>query len=156
MSESYNLHVQCSATLFCSLVFQMIGCNEQGAIEILEPMMKDSVEFVCQGAFIALGMILVEQSEASSSALAPTCAKYSKVISNKHEDPMAHFSAAIEQGFTDAGGRNVTIILQNRVRSINTSAVVRMALFYHFQYWYPLALCASLAFSSMGVIGLDA
>ncbi|KAF8882533.1 hypothetical protein CPB84DRAFT_1750903 [Gymnopilus junonius] len=63
---------------------------------------------------------------------------------------MAHFSAAIEQGFTDAGGRNVTIILQNRVRSINTSAVVRMALFYHFQYWYPLALCASLAFSSMG------
>ncbi|KAF8873912.1 hypothetical protein CPB84DRAFT_1853839 [Gymnopilus junonius] len=95
--------------------------------------MKNSVEFVRQGTFIALGMILVEQSEASSSALSPTRAKYSKVISNKHEDPMARFVAAIDRGFIDAGGRNVTITLRNRVGSINTSAVVRMALFYHFR-----------------------
>jgi hypothetical protein len=45
-------------------------------------------------------MILVEQSEASSPSLASTCAKYyTKVISDKHEDFMARFGAAIGQGF---------------------------------------------------------
>lgn len=127
----------------------------QDAIEILEPMTKDSVDFVRQGAFIALGMILVEQSEASSPSLAPTRAKYTKVISDKHEDPMARFGAAIGQGFIDAGGRNVTISLQSRAGSTNTSAIVGMVLFCQFWYWYPLAHCACLSFSPTGIIGLN-
>ena len=118
-------------------------------------MTKDSVDFVRQGAFIALGMILVEQSEASSPSLASTRAKYHKVITDKHEDPMARFGAAIGQGFIDAGGRNVAISLQSRAGSANTSAIVGMALFCQFWYWYPLAHCACLAFSPTGIIGLN-
>ena len=56
----------------------------QDAIEILEPMTKDSVNFICQGAFISLGMILIEQLQASLPSLASTYAKYMKVIYNKH------------------------------------------------------------------------
>jgi 26S proteasome regulatory subunit N2 len=118
-------------------------------------MTKDSVDFVRQGAFISLGMILVEQSEASSPSLASTRAKYTKVISDKHEDPMARFGAAIGQGFIDAGGRNVTITLQSPAGSANTSAIVGMVLFCQFWYWYPLAHCACLAFSPTGIIGLN-
>ena len=127
----------------------------QDAVEILEPMTKDSVDFVRQGAFISLGMILVEQSEASSPSLASTRAKYTKVISDKHEDPMARFGAAIGQGFIDAGGRNVTITLQSPAGSANTSAIVGMVLFCQFWYWYPLAHCACLSFSPTGIIGLN-
>jgi len=116
---------------------------------------KDSVDFVRQGAFIALGMILVEQSEASSPSIVPTRAKYTKVISDKHEDPMARFGAAIGQGFIDAGGRNVTISLQSRAGSTNTNAIVGMVMFCQFWYWYPLAHCACLAFSPTGIIGLN-
>jgi 26S proteasome regulatory subunit N2 len=118
-------------------------------------MTKDSVDFVRQGAFIALGMILVEQSEASSPSLSDTRAKYTKVISDKHEDPMARFGAAIGQGFIDAGGRNVTISLQSRAGSTNTSAIVGMVMFCQFWYWYPLAHCACLSFSPTGIIGLN-
>ena len=118
-------------------------------------MTKDSVDFVRQGAFIALGMILVEQSEASSPTLAATRTKYHKVISDKHEDPMARFGATIGQGFIDAGGRNVTISLQSRAGSTNTSAIVGMVLFCQFWYWYPLAHCACLSFSPTGIIGLN-
>lgn len=124
-------------------------------MEILEPMTKDSVDFVRQGAFVALGMILVQQSDASSPSLASTRALYTKVISDKHEDPMARFGAAIGQGFIDAGGRNVTISLQSRAGSKNTSAIVGMVMFCQFWYWYPLAHCASLAFEPTGIIGLD-
>ena len=130
-------------------------CGLQDAVDILEPMTKDSVDFVRQGAFIALGMILVEQTEASSPSLESIRAKYAKVISDKHEDPMARFGAVIGQGFIDSGGRNVTINLQSRAGSTNTNAVVGIVLFCQFWYWYPLAHCASLAFSPTGIIGLN-
>lgn len=118
-------------------------------------MTRDSVDFVRQGALISLGMILVEQSEASSPSLASTRALYAKIVSDKHDDPMARFGAALGQGLIDAGGRNVTISLQSRAGSRNTSAIVGMVLFCQFWYWYPLAHCACLAFEPTGIIGLD-
>lgn len=125
-------------------------------MEILEPMTRDSVDFVRQGAFIALGMVLVQQSEASSLSMASTRTLYNKIIGDKHEDPMARFGAAVGQGLIDAGGRNVTINLQSRAGSKNTSAIVGMVLFCQFWYWYPLAHCASLAFEPTGIIGVNA
>ncbi|KAJ7103629.1 armadillo-type protein [Mycena belliarum] len=154
LSESYNPHVRCGATL--ALGIACAGTGLQDAVEILEPMTKDSVDFVRQGAFIALGMILVQQSEASSPSLASTRALYHKVVSDKHEDPMARFGAALGQGFIDAGGRNVTISLQSRAGSRNTNAIVGMVMFCQFWYWYPLAHCACLSFDPTGVIGLNA
>ncbi|KII93864.1 hypothetical protein PLICRDRAFT_36086 [Plicaturopsis crispa FD-325 SS-3] len=154
LSESYNPHVRCGATL--ALGIACAGTGLQDAVEILEPMTKDSVDFVRQGAFIALGMVLVQQSDASSPSLASTRALYHKVVSDKHEDPMARFGAAIGQGFIDAGGRNVTISLQSRAGSRNTSAIVGMVMFCQFWYWYPMAHCASLAFEPTGIIGLNA
>jgi 26S proteasome regulatory subunit N2 len=58
-------------------------------------MTKGSVDFVRQGAFISLGMILVEQSEASSPSLASTRANYTKVISDKHEDPIHRLGSVL-------------------------------------------------------------
>ncbi|KAI0673424.1 26S proteasome regulatory complex non-ATPase subcomplex Rpn2/Psmd1 subunit [Trametes maxima] len=153
LSESYNPHVRCGATL--ALGIACAGTGLQDAVDILEPMTRDSVDFVRQGALIALGMILVEQSEASSPSLAPTRALYAKIVSDKHDDPMARFGAALGQGLIDAGGRNVTISLQSRAGSRNTSAIVGMVLFCQFWYWYPLAHCACLAFEPTGIVGLD-
>ncbi|KZP16841.1 hypothetical protein FIBSPDRAFT_912172 [Athelia psychrophila] len=153
LSESYNPHVRCGATL--ALGIACAGTGLQDAVDILEPMTKDSVDFVRQGAFVALGMVLVQQSDASSPSLAATRALYTKVVSDKHEDPMARFGAALGQGFIDAGGRNVTISLQSRAGSRNTSAIVGMVMFCQFWYWYPLAHCACLAFEPTAIIGLN-
>jgi len=153
LSESYNPHVRCGATL--ALGIACAGTGLQDAIDILEPMTRDVVDFVRQGAFIALGMILVEQSEASTPALASTRSLYHKIIGDKHEDPMARFGASVAQGLIDAGGRNVTISLQSRAGSRNTGAIVGMVLFCQFWYWFPLAHCISLAFQPTGIIGVD-
>ncbi|QRV75716.1 26S proteasome regulatory complex, subunit Rpn2/Psmd1 [Ceratobasidium sp. AG-Ba] len=152
LSESYNPHVRCGATLALGLA--CAGTGLQDAIDLLQPMTKDPVDFVRQGAFISLGMILVQQSEASSPSLSPTRALYHKIISDKHEDPMARFGAALGQGFIDAGGRNVSISLMSRTGSGNMNAIVGMVLFCQFWYWYPLAHCACLAFEPTGIIGL--
>jgi len=153
LSESYNPHVRCGATL--ALGIACAGTGLQDAVEILEPMTKDSVDFVRQGAFIALGMILVQQSEAVSSSMVSIRSLYAKIVSDKHEDPMARFGAALGQGLIDAGGRNVTISLQSSAGSKNTSAIVGMVLFCQFWYWYPLAHCACLAFNPTAIIGVN-
>jgi len=153
LSESYNPHVRCGATL--ALGIACAGTGLQDAVEILEPMTKDSVDFVRQGAFIALGMILVQQSEAASPSMASIRSLYAKIVTDKHEDPMARFGAALGQGLIDAGGRNVTISLQSSAGSKNTSAIVGMVLFCQFWYWYPLAHCACLAFNPTAIIGVN-
>ncbi|KAI5122570.1 hypothetical protein M0805_004787 [Coniferiporia weirii] len=153
LSESYNPHVRCGATL--ALGIACAGTGLQDAVEILEPMTKDPVDFVRQGALVALGMVLVQQSEASSPSMSSTRTLYAKIVADKHEDPMARFGAALGQGLIDAGGRNVTISLQSRAGSRNTSAIVGMVLFCQFWYWYPLAHCACLAFEPTAIIGLN-
>ena len=78
-----------------------------------------------------------------------------KVYSNRHEDALAKFGAALAQGILDAGGRNVTIGLQNPTGALNMEAIVGIALFTNFWYWYPLAHCLTLAFTPTAIIGLN-
>ena len=119
-------------------------------------MTKDPVDFVRQGAFISLAMILIQQTEAQSPYVAETRKLFEKVVSDKHEDSLAKFGAAISQGIIDAGGRNVTISLQSKAGTPNMTSIVGMALFSQFWYWYPLAHCLSLSFTPTAIIGLDA
>jgi 26S proteasome regulatory subunit N2 len=96
---------------------------------------------------------LVQPTEAFSQA-SSSSPLYNKVVSDKHEDLMTRFGAALGRGFIDAGGRDVTISLQSRVESRNTSSM--MIMFCQFWYWYPLAHCACLAFEPTAIIPLNA
>jgi 26S proteasome regulatory subunit N2 len=55
LSESYNAHVRCSATLALSIA--CAGTGLQDAVQMLEPMTKGPVDSIGRGAFIALGII---------------------------------------------------------------------------------------------------
>ncbi|OZJ03048.1 hypothetical protein BZG36_03705, partial [Bifiguratus adelaidae] len=65
LSESYNPHVRYGATL--ALGISCAGTGLMEAIELLEPMIKDPVDFVRQGALISLAMILAQQTDATNS-----------------------------------------------------------------------------------------
>lgn len=104
---------------------------------------------------MSLAMILIQQNDASHPKLGPTREIYKKIIGDKHADAMAKFGAALSQGIIDAGGRNVTISMQNKSKSGNMPAIVGMALFNQFWYWFPLAHCLSLAFTPTAIIGVN-
>lgn len=104
---------------------------------------------------MSLAMILIQQNDTSHPKLSPTREIYKKIISDKHADAMAKFGAALSQGIIDAGGRNVTISMQNKSKSGNMPAIVGMALFNQFWYWFPLAHCLSLAFTPTAIIGVN-
>ena len=57
--------------------------------------------------------------------------------------------------FIEIGGRNVTISLQSRSGHLNMPAIVGMAVFTQFWYWFPLTHFLSLAFTPTAIIGLN-
>lgn len=118
-------------------------------------MTKDPVDFVRQGAYIALSMILIQQNAASNPKVNSIRDLLTKVVADKHEDPMARFGAALAQGIIDAGGRNVTLSLSTRAGTLDVGAVVGMTLFVQFWYWFPLAHGLGLAFRPTALIALD-
>jgi hypothetical protein len=102
-------------------------------------MTRDSVDFVRQGAYIALAFVLIQQSEAQSPRSTAIRELFAKVVADKHEDPVARFGATVAQGIIDAGGRNATLSLATRAGTLNMQAIVGVTLFVQFWYWYPLA-----------------
>ncbi|KAG0327315.1 proteasome regulatory particle base subunit [Dissophora globulifera] len=154
LSESYNPHVRYGACL--ALGISCAGTGSLEAIELLEPMAKDNVDFVRQGAFIALAMILMQQNDVQNPKAAAVRTMYEEVIKKKNEDALAKFGAVLGQGIIDAGGRNVTISMQSPSGHSNMPAIVGVALFAQFWYWFPASHFLSLAFTPTAIIGVNA
>ncbi|KAG0366491.1 armadillo-type protein [Gamsiella multidivaricata] len=154
LAESYNPHVRYGACL--ALGISCAGTGLMEAIELLEPMTKDNVDFVRQGAFIALAMVLMQQNEVQNPKSATVRTMYEEVIKKKNEDALAKFGAVLGQGIIDAGGRNVTISMQSRSGHSNMPAIVGVALFTQFWYWFPASHFLSLAFTPTAFIGVNA
>ncbi|KAF2790026.1 26S proteasome regulatory complex, non-ATPase subcomplex, Rpn2/Psmd1 subunit [Melanomma pulvis-pyrius CBS 109.77] len=153
LAESYNPHVRYGATMALGIACAGTGLHE--AIDLLEPMMKDSTDFVRQGAFIALAMIMVQQNEAMNPKVATIRKTLVKIVGDRHEDAMAKFGAAIALGIIDAGGRNCTISLQTQTGNLNMTAIVGMAVFTQYWYWFPCTHFLSLSFTPTAIIGVD-
>lgn len=153
LAESYNPHVRYGATMALGIACAGTGLDE--AIDLLEPMMKDSVDFVRQGALISLAMIMVQQNEAMNPKVATIRKTLQKIIADRHEDAMAKFGCALALGIIDAGGRNCTISLQTQTGNLNMTAIVGMAVFTQYWYWFPLTHFLSLAFVPTSIIGVD-
>lgn len=152
LSESYNPHLRYGAAMALGLA--CAGTGLDAALDLLEPLTKDTVDFVRQAACMALAMILIQQNEELNPRVTTARSTFDKIIGEKHEEAMAKFGAAIAQGLIDAGGRNVTMGLRGSGGSTNTAAVVGMALFTQYWYWFPMAHFASLACTPTAMIGV--
>ncbi|VVA90009.1 unnamed protein product [Arabis nemorensis] len=153
LSESYNPHVRYGAALAVGISCAGTGLSE--AISLLEPLTSDVVDFVRQGALIAMAMVMVQITEASDSRVGAFRRQLEKIILDKHEDTMSKMGAILASGILDAGGRNVTIRLLSKTKHDKVTAVIGLAVFSQFWYWYPLIYFISLAFSPTAFIGLN-
>lgn len=153
LSESYNPHVRYGAALAVGISCAGTGLSE--AISLLEPLTSDVVDFVRQGALIAMAMVIIQTTEAMDSRVGAFRRQLEKIIHDKHEDTMSKMGAILASGILDAGGRNVTIRLLSKSKHDKVTAVVGLAVFSQFWYWYPLIYFISLSFSPTAFIGLN-
>ena len=153
LAESYNPHVRYGAAMALGISCAGTGLDE--AIDLLEPMLKDSTDFVRQGALIALAMVLVQQNEAMCPRMTSIRKTMMKMVGDRHEDAMAKFGCAVALGIIDAGGRNCTISLQTQTGNLNMPGVVGAAVFIQYWYWFPLTHFLGLSFIPTALIGVD-
>jgi 26S proteasome regulatory subunit N2 len=153
LSESYNPHVRYGAALAVGISCAGTGLND--AISLLEPLTSDVVDFVRQGALIAMAMVMIQTNESYDPRVGTFRRQLEKIVLDKHEDTMSKMGAILASGILDAGGRNVTIKLKSRSKHDKLTAVVGLAVFTQFWYWYPLTYFISLAFSPTAIIGLN-
>ncbi|KAK1293170.1 hypothetical protein QJS10_CPB17g01283 [Acorus calamus] len=153
LSESYNPHVRYGAALAVGISCAGTGLSE--AISLLEPLTSDVVDFVRQGALIAMAMVMIQTNESCDSRVGAFRRQLEKIILDKHEDTMSKMGAILASGILDAGGRNVTIRLLSKTKHDKVTAIVGLAVFSQFWHWYPLIYFISLAFSPTALIGLN-
>ena len=72
---------------------------------MLQPLLKDHTDFVRQGAYVASGLIHMQNVNEAGTTFR---GEVSRCIGDKHEDVICRFGALLAQGILDAGGRNMT------------------------------------------------
>ena len=156
LAASYNPHVRYGSALAVGIACAA-GATEKirrEAMNVLEPLLKDRVDFVRQGAFIGMSMLLIQHNEKSEPKLALLRKSIADAMAIK-SDTMTKLGAILAAGIVDAGGRNVTISQLSASGHKKMAAIVGLALFPQFWYWYPLIHFLSLAFTPTAVIGLN-
>lgn len=155
LSESWNPHVRYGACFAVGVA--CAGGNgpwRKDALALLEPLLKDRVDFVRQAAFISMAMVLIQHNEVSEPKVVVFRKAIAEVMASK-TDTMTKLGAIFAAGIIDAGGRNVTISLMSPAGHKKMAAIVGLAMFPQFWYWYPLVHFVSLAFTPTAVIGLN-
>jgi 26S proteasome regulatory subunit N2 len=112
LAESYNPHIRYGAAMATG-----IGCAGSGlidALKLLAPLTNDKVDFVRQGALIALSMVFIQVTEAQEPKVATIKKLYTKMIEDKHEDILSRMGAILSQGIINSAGRNATLSLTTR------------------------------------------
>ncbi|KAJ6927538.1 hypothetical protein NC651_011549 [Populus alba x Populus x berolinensis] len=120
--ESYNPHVRYGAALAVGI--SCAGTCLSDAISLLEPLTSDAVDFVCQGALIALEMVMVQMNGASDSRGATFRQQSENIILDKQKGYMSKMEAILASGILNAGGRNVTTRLLSKTKHDKVAAVV--------------------------------
>jgi len=155
LSESWNPHVRYGACMAVGVACAGgTGTWRADALALLEPLLKDRVDFVRQAAFLSMAMVLIQHNETSEPKLAVFRKALAEIMASK-TDTMTKMGAILAAGIIDAGGRNCTISLISPSGHKKMAAIVGMAMFPQFWFWYPLVHFLSLSLSPTAVIGLN-
>lgn len=147
LTDSFNPHVRYGAAM--ALGIACAGSALPEALALLEPMTNDPVDFVRQGAIIALAMVLIQASPAETPRAEALAKKIFARIRNNKDEVMSKMGAILASGIVNAGGRNVTIAKEG------FKAAAGLAVFSLYWYWFPYVHFLTLAFAPTAVITLD-
>lgn len=155
LSRSHDPFVRCGSAM--ALGISSAGKNYMPAVDVLMTLTKDPTDFVKQHAFIALAMVLIQQTEKSNPVVKEVNELFDSVISTRRVETLTKFGACLGQGIMNACGRNGTIQLENtEFGTINPLPVVGVMMFTQFWNWFPLAHFLNLAFTPSNVMAVAA
>ncbi len=153
LADSYSAHIRYGVVMAVAVAAS--GTGNADVVSLLWTMKDDLVDFVRQGAFIGLALVLVQTSEVADPRVKELRQILAKKIGDRKEDTCTKFGCILATGLLDAGGRNCTILLHKQRHRLAKS-VVGMLLFTQYWFWFPYTLMISLSIHPTCIIGLNA
>merc|ERR1712113_773935 len=155
LANSYNAHVRYGAA--AALGISCAGTGNVSALRILKNLAKDKVDYVRQAALISIGMLLMQHNKIESPDVEEIRNVYLQgTCIDKREPTMCQMGAILGCGLIDASGRNVTISLYNKYNNCKRQyAIIGMAIFWQYWYWYPLIPFITLCFKPTMIMSLN-
>ena len=153
LSESYNPYVRQGAAM--ALGIACAGNPIPDALNILENLLSDNVNFVRQAAYVAMAMVLIQTNKQMCSRVEKFRERIEKVMTEKNQDILTKMGAIVSLGILDAGGRNVTISLDSSSGNNRAPAAVGIIMALQFWYWFPLLHMLTLAFKPTCLLAID-
>merc|ERR1712113_411630 len=150
-----NEHVRYGAA--AALGIACAGTGNVDALQILTDLAKDKVDYVRQSALISLAMLLMQHNDTEQGDVKEVREKLLQgTCCDKREPTMSQMGAVLGCGLIDAAGRNVTISLFNAHNNCKRqSAIIGMAIFWQYWYWYPLIPFITLCFEPTMIMALN-
>lgn len=153
LAESCHAHVRYGAAMAIGVA--CMGTGMPVAVNMLEKLTTDPSDFVRQGALIGLSMVLMHHTEERSPKSAEMRKTLESTWSAKLEDVITRFGAVVASGIMDAGGRNGVVALTSVTGHPRMSAVIGLAMFTQFWYWYPMVHFIGLSIKPAALICLN-
>lgn len=153
LAESFNAHVRYGACMAIGVA--CAGTAHRDAIDLLTVLLEDQVDFVRQGAILAMALVLQQCAEARSPSVKKFREFLKKTISDRHAPAIHKSGAILASGVLDAGGRNCVVSMQSRAGFIKMGGAIGVMMFLQSWYWYPLHHFLSLALNPTMLIGLN-
>lgn len=154
LSESYNAHVRYGAAM--ALGISCAGTANSQAFTILQPLLTDNSYLVRQGALLASSLIYSQTTSTQEPKLSVFKETLEKVVSDKDEHILVRFGGILAQSITEVGGRNCIINLVSNSGNNKMGAIVGLALFTQYYYWFPMVHFLHLAVEPCLLQGIDA
>jgi len=151
LAESFNPHVRYGACLAVGIA--CAGTGAAAAQALLRPMVADAVDFVRQGALIAMAMVLMQTNSVACPAAAVFREKIAGIVKDKYPSTLTKLGAILAAGVVDAGGRNCCVSLESKGR-LKVGACAGLALWAQHWFWHPMQHFFSLALSPSMVVGV--
>ena len=153
LAESFNPYVRYGACMAVGIA--CAGTGSESALDLLKPMMKDEVDFVRQGVFMAIALVLMQISSSHTPFVTEFRETMRELITNKRQTQIAKMGAILACGLIDAGGRNMVMSMQSRAGFLKMSSIIGCALWMQFWYWHPLMNMVGLSLTPTMLLGLN-
>jgi 26S proteasome regulatory subunit N2 len=150
--DSYNPHVRYGVAM--ALAVSAAGTGNTAVIDVLWDMKEDIVDYVRQGACMALAMVMVQVTEKDNPKVKEFRQIIEKKVEDRNEGRCSKFGYVLAAGLLDAGGRNCTFALHKQRHRLD-KAVVGVFMFLQYWYWYPYLLMITLAMQPTCIIALN-
>ncbi|PXF44863.1 26S proteasome non-ATPase regulatory subunit 1-like [Gracilariopsis chorda] len=154
LAESCHAHVRYGAAIAIGIC--CIGTGMSSAATILEKLIsEDPVDFVRQGAFIGLSLVYMHHTAERSPKSVDMRKTLEATWGAKLEDVITRFGAVVAAGIADSGGRNGTVALASANGHPRMTAIVGLAMFTQFWYWFPFVHFIGLTIKPSALICLN-